>query len=119
MIKFFSKTKGVVSVFLVMILVPMMVISALFVDASRVQLANSVAASAGDLTLNTALTDYDTLLKDMYGLFATAQDTDDLYEKLEDYYKTCITSSGVSSDDADSYVNQIMSQLGYEIQSTN
>ena len=112
MIKFFSKTKGVVSVFLVMILVPMMVISALFVDASRVQLANSVAASAGDLTLNTALTDYDTLLKDMYGLFATAQDTDDLYEKLEDYYKTCITSSGVGSDDADSYVNQIMSQLG-------
>ena len=61
---------------------------------------------------NMKLTDYDTLLKDMYGLFATAQDTDDLYEKLEDYYKTCITSSGVSSDDADSYVNQIMSQLG-------
>lgn len=48
----------------------------------------------------------------MYGLFATAQDTDDLYEKLEDYYKTCITSAGVSSTDADSYVNQIMSQLG-------
>lgn len=112
MIKFFSKTKGVVSVFLVIILVPMMVISALFVDASRVQLAGSVAASAGDLTLNTALTDYDSLLKDMYGLFATAQDTDDLYEKLEDYYKTCITSAGVSSTDADSYVNQIMSQLG-------
>jgi len=111
-IKFFSKTKGVVSVFLVIILVPMMVISALFVDASRVQLAGSVAASAGDLTLNTALTDYDSLLKDMYGLFATAQDTDDLYEKLEDYYKTCITSAGVSSTDADSYVNQIMSQLG-------
>lgn len=112
MIKFFSKTKGVVSVFLVIILVPMMVISALFVDASRVQLAGSVAASAGDLTLNTALTDYDSLLKDMYGLFVTAQDTDDLYEKLEDYYKTCITSAGVSSTDADSYVNQIMSQLG-------
>lgn len=112
MIKFFSKTKGVVSVFLVIILVPMMVISALFVDASRVQLAGSVAASAGDLTLNTALTDYDSLLKDMYGLFATAQDTDDLYEKLEDYYKTCIISAGVSSTDADSYVNQIMSQLG-------
>lgn len=112
MIKFFSKTKGVVSVFLVIILVPMMVISALFVDASRVQLAGSVATSAGDLALNTALTDYDSLLKDMYGLFATAQNTDDLYEKLEDYYKTCITSSGVSSSDADSYVNQIMSQLG-------
>ena len=44
MIKFFSKTKGVVSVFLVIILVPMMVISSVFVDASIVKLANSVAA---------------------------------------------------------------------------
>ena len=71
MIKFFSKTKGVVSVFLVIILVPMMVISALFVDASRVQLAGSVATSAGDLALNTALTDYDSLLspKSLIGNF--------------------------------------------------
>ncbi len=108
---FVKKTKGAVSIFLVIILVPMMTVSALFVDASRISLARSVAASAGDLTLNTALTDYDTVLKDMYGLFATAQNTDELYESLEDYYRTCITSSGVSEVDADSLVGQIMSQL--------
>lgn len=109
---FFKKTKGAVSIFLVIILVPMMTVSALFVDASKISLAKSVAASAGDLTLNTALTDYDTVLKDMYGLFATAQNTDELYASLEDYYRTCIISSGVSKEDADSYVEQIMAQLG-------
>ena len=78
----FKKTKGAVSIFLVIILVPMMTVSALFVDASKVSLAKSVSESAGDLTLNTALTDYDTKLKDMYGLFATAQNTDELYARI-------------------------------------
>ena len=110
--KFFNKTKGAISIFLVIILVPMMTVSSLFVDAGKVKLARGVAESAGDLTLNTALTDYDTMLKDMYGLFATAQDTEELFGKLEDYYRTCITSSGVSAEDADGYVDQIMAQLG-------
>ena len=110
--RFWKNTKGAVSIFLVIILVPMMTVSSLFVDASKVKLARGVAESAGDLTLNTALTDYDTMLKDMYGLFATAQDTNDLFEKLEDYYKTCIISSGVNDEDADAYVDQIMAQLG-------
>lgn len=109
---FFNKTKGAISIFLVIILVPMMTVSSLFVDAGKVKLARGVAESAGDLTLNTALTDYDTMLKDMYGLFATAQDTEELFGKLEDYYRTCITSSGVSEEDAQGYVDQIMSQLG-------
>ncbi|MEE1124897.1 MAG: DUF5702 domain-containing protein [Acutalibacteraceae bacterium] len=109
---FFNKTKGAISIFLVIILVPMMTVSSLFVDAGKVKLAKGVAESAGDLALNTALTDYDTELKDMYGIFATAQDTSELFDKLEDYYRTCITSSGVSEEDAQGYVDQIMAQLG-------
>ena len=115
----FKKTKGAVSIFLVIILVPMMTVSALFVDASKIKLGRGVAESAGDLTLNTALTDYDTMLKDMYGLFATAQNTEELFSKLEDYYRSCITSSGVSDADADAYVDQIMSQLGLLAQDNN
>jgi len=64
------------------------------------------------LTLNTALTNYDTDLKELYGLMATAQDTSDLFLKLEDYYTTCLTSSGVSEEDSIYYVDQIMSSLG-------
>ncbi len=109
---FLYKARGAISIFLVIILVPMMTVSALFVDGSKIKLAKGVAESAGDLALNTALTNYDTMLKDMYGLFATAQDTTELFGKLEDYYRTCITSSGVSEEDANDYVGQIMSQLG-------
>ena len=90
----------------------MLTISALFVDASKMRLAKGLADAAADLTVNTALTDYDKKLKDMYGLFATSQNTEELYEKLEDYYKTCITSSGVDNGTADDIVSQIMSQLG-------
>lgn len=104
--------RGAVSIFLVIILVPMLTVSALFVDASRMRLAKGLADSAADLTVNTALTDYDKKLKDMYGLFATSQDTEELYEKLEDYYKTCITSAGINDESADDIVSQIMSQLG-------
>ena len=110
--KFWRKTKGAVSIFLVIILVPMLTVSSVFVDAGKIKLAQGVAESAGALTLNTALTDYDTQLKELYGLLATAQDTSDLFTKLEDYYRTCITSSGVSDEDAETYVEQIMAQLG-------
>jgi len=108
----YKKTKGAISIFLVIILVPMMTVSSLFVDAGKIKLARGVAESAGDLTLNTALTDYDTVLKDMYGLFATAQNTTELYAKLEDYYRTCITSSGIDDEEADEYVDLIMAHLG-------
>lgn len=108
---FWRKTQGAVSIFLVIILVPMMTFAALFVDASKIRLARGVAESAGDLTLNTALTDYDTMLKDLYGLFATVQDTDELYEKLESYYKTCIVSSGVDEADATDITQQLMQLL--------
>ncbi len=112
MLDFFNRTKGSVSIFLVLILLPMMTVGAIFVDAGKMSLVNSVADSASDLTLNTALTDYDTKLKDLYGLFATAQDTDELFEKLEDYYLTAITASGVNNDIAQTYTDQIMAQLG-------
>ena len=110
--RFFQKNKGAISIFLVIVMVPMITLSALFVDASRIKLSQSVMNSAGDLVMNTALTNYDTVLKDMYGLFATAQDKEDLFEKLEDYYRTSIISAGVSGTEADSYVSYLMETLG-------
>ena len=110
--KGWKKAQGAISIFLVIILVPMMTVSSLFVDAGRVRLAKGVAEAASDLALNTALTDYDTMLKDMYGLFATSQSVDELFPKLEDYYRTCITSTGVDEDEADDYAKLLMQHLG-------
>ncbi|MBP3922295.1 MAG: hypothetical protein J6D27_04940 [Ruminiclostridium sp.] len=114
MLNFMYDNKGAVSIFLVLILVPMLMISAVFVDMGRLKLANSVAEASGELTLNTALTNYDAVLKNMYGLFATSQNTEELFDNLENYYRQSIESAGVSEPEAESYVQQIMQLLKTE-----
>lgn len=109
--KYVRRCKGAVTIFLVIILVPMLTCSAFFVDVSRISLARSVAASAGDLALNTALTQYDTQLKELYGLFATTQDQETLFRDLEAFYNKSIVSYGVGADEADVITDQIMAQL--------
>ena len=55
----FHKNRGAISVFLVIILVPCMLVSSVFVDISRVQLSRAVAESSADLALSTLMTYYD------------------------------------------------------------
>jgi hypothetical protein len=109
--KYVRRCKGAVTIFLVIILVPMLTCSAFFVDVSRISLARGVVASAGDLALNTALTQYDSQLKELYGLFATTQDQESLFRDLEAFYHKSIVSYGVSSDVAGPITDQIMAQL--------
>jgi len=61
MSKVMRNTRGAISIFLVIVLVPMMIFSSIYVDMSRINLARSVATSAGDLTLNSALTNYQSI----------------------------------------------------------
>lgn len=103
--------RGAISVFLIIVLVPMLTCASLLVDLSRIRLAESVAASSGDLALNTALTNYDAVLKNMYGLFATSQNSEELFNNLEDYYRQSIEAAGVAEADAEDYVGQIMQYL--------
>lgn len=109
--KFIQKQKGAISIFLVIILLPMLTVGSTMVDMARISLARATAESAGDLTLNTGLTCYDNVLKDMYGLFAVSQDYDTLMANLSDYYKNSIQATGLSKREADDYVGQIMDYL--------
>lgn len=99
--------KGAISIFLVIVLVPTLVCSSLFVDASRVKSAQSLVASAGDLTLNTVLSQYDVDLNDFYGLMASAQDMDDVLSAAEDYFTSCIKSQGIDTTNTAKWVNSI------------
>ena len=111
MIKFMCKNKGGISIFLAIVLLPMLMFASIFVDMSRISLGKAVAASAGDLALNTALSSYDVVLKDMYGLFATSQNIDELLENLEGYYRKSIEPIGLSKDEKEDFVQQAMSLL--------
>ena len=76
---FYRKNRGAVSVFLILVLVPCIVISSIFVDLSRVHLSKTTAESAADLALNTLLTNYDAELSEYYGLIGSCQDLTEFY----------------------------------------
>ncbi len=100
-----KKTKkrimGSITILLVIIMVPMMTMSAIIVDSSRINMARSMISSAGDLTMNTALANYDTILKDVYGLFAMSQNKtdDELANDLRNYFSKTLVSYGVTSEE--------------------
>ena len=116
--KTLKKVRGSISVLMVIILLPMLTFSAVIVDLSRINMAKQMMSSAGDLTMNSALANYDTILKDVYGLFAMSQlqvddkgnlDTESLGTELNNYFAKTLSAYGVvDEEDADDYVNAII-----------
>lgn len=105
------EVQGAISLFLVAIMLPMMVISALMVDTARYNLAKAMVSGAGDLALNAALADYDAILKDVYGLFAMSQ-ADDVEKNVRRYFEETVVSYGVvSQEDAGSYVQELLGSV--------
>ena len=88
--EFLRSVKGSVSIFLCLILLPMVTYSTMIIDASRLQTSRTVIASAGDLAMNAALSEYEQVLEDMYGLFATAGSEEEIEEQLKSYFKQTI-----------------------------
>lgn len=110
--RFIYKRKGSISIFLTIILLPTITFAGLIVDASRLNLARSMTSSAGDLTMNAALADYDSVLKDVYGLFAMSQnDPEKLQENLKAYFENTLIKSGVSPENSDSYTKGLIENL--------
>lgn len=111
MIKFMNKNKGSISVFMVMILLPVMVLGSILIDQTRRKLAEARVAQATDLTLNTALATYDNILKEVYGIFATSQSTDEMFNNLEDYYTRNLMVAGFDEVSAGYLSDNIISQV--------
>lgn len=99
--------KGVISIFLVIILIPTMVFSGMFVDLSRVKLAKGVATSAADLALNSLMANYDKDLSEFYGLMASCQNIEDFYEESAQFFLEALYSQGLSADDAESLMTYV------------
>lgn len=98
--KTWKAVRGSVTLLLVLILLPMMTFSAVIVDTSRINMARSMVSSAGDLAMNTALANYDTILKDVYGLFAMSQGKTDaeMAEDIKKYFQETLVSYGVVNE---------------------
>ena len=86
---FTGKNRGAISVFLCLILLPVLVFCGIIVDASRLFASKTVVSAAGDLTMNAALSAYDKELKDKYGLLAMAEkpESPKMKESLLQYFR--------------------------------
>lgn len=97
---FLGKAKGSITVMVTLIMVPTIFFTGFMVDLSRVKLCADQAVMAADNYGEAILTEYDALLKEMYGLFAVTQNKEgqQAVKNLEEYMKTSYepTSSMIS-----------------------
>lgn len=104
MLRLFYKKNGSITVFLSIILVPMLLFVSIMVDSSAYMLSKASVESAGELATNAALANYDTVLRDVYGLFAMSQAADDpnqaLKDNVKEYFEDSLTANGII-DEAD------------------
>ena len=85
-----KETKGAVTVFITLLLIPAILVSGTAVDLARIFTARSILQDANQLAANTVLTQYNALLYDLYGLFGVAKDDPILGKLLDDYIKVTV-----------------------------
>ena len=69
-----ENTRGGVTVFICLILIPVMMFTGVLIDLARVKLSYSEAVSAADAYADAMLSQYDELLYDIYGFLSITQD---------------------------------------------
>lgn len=72
------KHNGFITVFVTLIMVPVIVVTGTMVDLARIKLYSSQAVMAADSYGEAVLSKYDNLLKELYGLFALTQSEEGL-----------------------------------------
>ena len=109
---FIKKNNGAVTVFLSLILVPVLAFTGVFIDLGRIWLAQGIAASSADLALNTVMTSYDKELNEYYGLAASCQNTEEFMKLSEEYFKKSLNSEIVDEEYLDSLWKKLMVSVG-------
>ncbi len=85
---FKKRTKGVITVFLLITFSVSFVFAGLLVDGGRVKLAKTLGEASLDNAAVSALSYYDDLLVDLYGMFAMNEaDADAIKKRMEQYFK--------------------------------
>lgn len=111
MLKFCYDHRGSISIFLLVIITTMLIFSFMTLDIAKINLATAAARNNADLVGNAALTDYDQILKDAYGLFANSSSIDELSKNVSEYYIATMSSSGIEVDNGNDVYNLISSLI--------
>lgn len=74
--RYINGTKGAISLFLAIVMTPILSVSLLLVESARYQNAVELMEELMDTSAFSVLADYDSYLEERFGLLATAQETD-------------------------------------------
>ena len=87
---FLKNTRGSITVFVTLIMIPTIFFTGFLTDLARIKLYSNQAIMAADNYGDAVLSEYDNLLKELYGLFAVTQNEKGLeeLEKFQEYMKT-------------------------------
>lgn len=88
-------SRGAVTVFVTLLLIPAVLVSGTGVDISRIYAARSTARDANQLAANALMTNYDALLQDLYGLYAVIGDDDTLTGMVDLYVRASLFGEDV------------------------
>ncbi len=92
--RLFEKIKndcaGAVTVLVTLLLIPAVLISGTGVDLARAYAAKSIVQDANQLAGNSALASYDAMLQDLYGLFAMSVKDEEFAGMINRYIQTAI-----------------------------
>ena len=115
--RFFRKNQGSISVLLSIIMLPSLLFSGLLIDFSNRQMSKAMVESAGELAMSSALSKYDAVLEDVYGLFAMSQNYDDLLDKVKQYMKDTMDASGLleGTDYGAEIINSAVDMINAEV----
>lgn len=113
--KFTKEVKGSISLFLSTIMLMLVILEGFLIDGSKVLASKTFMSNAGDLSLNAGLTYYDDALREIYGLFATAETEEDLSANLKKYFQATLGES-VGTEDGQ-YVDQLLGYIQTAIES--
>ncbi len=89
-------SRGIITVFVTLIMVPVVAITGIMVDVSRLKLYSSQAVMTADAYGEVVLSEFDNLLKELYGLFSVTQNAEGLeaIEKLAKYMNYSFDPNG-------------------------
>lgn len=112
----FYKNHGTISVFLCLILLPVILVGGLTVDASRIALSKVVISDAGEMAMNAGLAQYNEELHDEYGLLVMNESPEAMSGQLEDYFNMSLNGSGLP--DGEDY-QKILDMLAESFEAIN
>jgi len=107
----FYRNNGAITVFLSLILVPILILAGIAVDAIRIYGAKAIVSGSAELAMNTGLASYDQVLKDVYGILSISADENELTNNLIKYFENTINSMGLEINEEDSYTKAIIEDI--------